>query len=48
MGIVVPLVIGFLVRGSDFSPALVFVGGMALLSVLSWTVIIGRIERITA
>lgn len=47
MGIVVPLVIGFLVRGDDFSPALFFVGGMALLSVLSWTVVLGRIERIT-
>ena len=46
MGIVVPIVIGFLVHGDDFSPALLFVGGMACLSVLSWTVIIGRIERI--
>jgi MFS transporter, ACS family, glucarate transporter len=46
MGVVVPLVIGFLVKGDDFSPALIFVGGMALLSVLSWTVVIGRIERI--
>jgi MFS transporter, ACS family, D-galactonate transporter len=35
-----------LVKGDDFSPALIFVGGMALLSVLSWTVVIGRIERI--
>jgi MFS transporter, ACS family, D-galactonate transporter len=48
MGIVVPLVIGLLVRGDDFSPALIFVGGMALLSVVSWTLIIGRIERIGA
>ena len=47
MGIVVPLVIGFLVRGNDFSPALIFVSGMGLLSVVSWTAIIGRIERIT-
>ncbi len=47
MGIVVPLAIGFLVHGDDFAPALLFVGGMALLSVISWTVIIGRIERIT-
>jgi MFS transporter, ACS family, D-galactonate transporter len=46
MGIVVPLVIGFLVRGNDFSSALLFVGGMALLSILSWTVIIGKIEQI--
>lgn len=46
MGIVVPLVIGLLVKGDDFAPALVFVGMMALMSVLCWTVVIGRIERI--
>jgi ACS family D-galactonate transporter-like MFS transporter len=46
MGIVVPLVIGWLVTGNDFSGALLFVGGMAVLSILSWTVIIGRIEQI--
>ena len=48
MGVVVPLVIGLLVRGNDFSPALIFVGAMALLSVFSWIVVIGRIERIHA
>ncbi len=48
MGIVVPLVIGVLVTGDDFSPALVFVGFMAALSVFSWTVVVGRIERIRA
>lgn len=46
MGIVVPLVIGFLVRGDDFSYALLFVGAMACLSVFSWTVVIGKISRI--
>ena len=46
MGIVVPLVIGFLVRGDDFAPALIFVGGMAVMSVLCWTLVIGKIERI--
>jgi ACS family D-galactonate transporter-like MFS transporter len=48
MGIVVPLVIGLLVTGDDFSPALVFVGGMAVLSVFCWTVMVGKIERIQA
>ncbi len=47
MGIVVPLVIGFLVRGGDFSPALMFVGGMALLSALSYLFVVGNVERIT-
>jgi MFS transporter, ACS family, D-galactonate transporter len=46
MGILVPLTIGFLVTGDDFSPALVFVGGMAILSIFSWTIIMGKIERI--
>lgn len=46
MGIVVPLVIGFLVSGDNFAPALVFVGGMAVLSVFCWTVVIGKIERV--
>jgi hypothetical protein len=46
MGIVNPLVVGFLVRGNDFSSALLFVGGMALLSIVSWTVIIGKVDQI--
>jgi ACS family D-galactonate transporter-like MFS transporter len=46
MGIVVPIVIGALISGGDFSPALVFVGGMACLSVFSWLVIVGRIETV--
>ena len=48
MGIVVPLVIGLLVTGDDFSPALAFVGGMAVMSVFCWTVVVGKIERIQA
>jgi len=43
---VVPIVIGALISGGDFSPALVFVGGMACLSVFSWLVIVGRIETV--
>jgi ACS family D-galactonate transporter-like MFS transporter len=46
MGIVVPIVIGALVRGGDFAPALVFVGGMASMSVFCWLVVVGRIETI--
>jgi MFS transporter, ACS family, D-galactonate transporter len=46
MGITVPLVIGFLVRGGSFAPALSFVGGMALLSTCSYLFIIGKIERV--
>lgn len=46
MGILVPILIGFLVSDGDFSPALVFVGGMSLLSIFSWIFIMGKIERI--
>jgi MFS transporter, ACS family, D-galactonate transporter len=46
MGIVVPLVIGFLVRGGSFAPALVFIGGMSLLSLVSYLFVIGPVERI--
>ncbi len=46
MGIILPLVIGYLVRGGDFAPALIFVGSMALLSAFSYLVLIGKVERI--
>ena len=46
MGIIVPLVIGFLIRGGNFAPALAFVSGMALISAFSYLVIIGKVERV--
>lgn len=46
MGILVPIAIGYLINGGDFSPALIFVGGMAILSIISWTIIMGKIEGI--
>ncbi len=47
MGILVPILIGYLVSGGNFAPALMFVGDMALLSIFFWIVIMGKIERIT-
>ncbi|WP_162010777.1 hypothetical protein [Sodalis glossinidius] len=47
IGILVPILIGYLVSGGNFAPALMFVGGMTLLSIFSWIVIMGKIERIT-
>lgn len=44
--IIVPLVIGYLVKGGDFSPALFFVGTLALAGVLSYIFLVGKIERI--
>ncbi len=46
--IVVPLVIGFLVRGGDFAPALFFVGLLALLGVGSYLFLVGSIRPVDA
>ncbi|MBU2946219.1 MFS transporter [Zobellia uliginosa] len=45
-GVVVPIVIGYLVEDGDFSPALFFIGGIALLGFISYTFIVGKVERI--
>lgn len=44
--IIVPIVIGFLVKGENFAPALVFIGGMALMGALSYIFLVGKVERI--
>ncbi|HEX5150901.1 MAG TPA: MFS transporter [Parafilimonas sp.] len=45
-GIVTPVVIGYLVKGGDFSPALLFVGSLAVAGALSYIFLVGKIERI--
>jgi MFS transporter, ACS family, D-galactonate transporter len=42
----VPLIIGLLVRGDDFAPALVFVAALAMTGVFSYIFVVGRVERI--
>ncbi|QNL50922.1 MFS transporter [Olivibacter sp. SDN3] len=42
--IIVPLVIGYLVRDGNFEPALTFVAAMALLGALSYIFLVGRIK----
>ncbi len=44
--ILVPLVIGLLVRGDNFAPGLFFVAALALAGALSYVFIVGRIERV--
>jgi ACS family D-galactonate transporter-like MFS transporter len=44
--IVVPLAIGFLVRGSNFTLPLIGVSGLALLGALSYIFLVGTIERV--
>jgi ACS family D-galactonate transporter-like MFS transporter len=44
--ICVPIVIGLLVKGNDFAPALVFMSAVGLVGALSYLFVVGRIERI--
>ncbi len=44
--ILVPIFIGFLIRGGDFSPALIFVAALALTGALSFIFIVRKVERI--
>jgi ACS family D-galactonate transporter-like MFS transporter len=44
--IIVPIVIGQLIHGDNFAPALVFIASIALLGALSYIFVVGRVERI--
>ena len=44
--VLVPLIIGFLVSGGDFAPALVFVCSLAAVGMCSYIFLIGKIERL--
>lgn len=45
--IVVPLVIGLLVRENNFAPGMIFVAMLALAGALSYIFVVGRLERVT-
>jgi MFS transporter, ACS family, D-galactonate transporter len=42
----VPFVIGYLVKGGDFAPALVFISSLAFLGICCYIFLVGRIERV--
>ncbi len=44
--IIVPIAIGFLIHGHDFTRPLIFVSAMAMLGALSYLAIVGNIERV--
>ena len=44
--IFVPIIIGFLVAGGDFAPALTFVGGLALTGACCYIFLVGKVERV--
>lgn len=46
--IIVPIVIGYLVSGGNFEPALVFIGTLGLAGACSYIFIVGKIEQATA
>ena len=46
--IVVPIVIGFLVEGGNFKPALVFVGTLGIIGACSYIFLVGKIEQVPA
>jgi ACS family D-galactonate transporter-like MFS transporter len=46
--IFVPFIIGYLVKGGDFEPALIFIALMAIFGVGSYVFLVGKIERVKA
>ncbi|MDQ0862007.1 MFS transporter [Bacillus sp. V2I10] len=44
--IAIPIVIGYLVRGGNFAPALIFISVVALIGALSYIFIVGKVSRI--
>lgn len=45
-GVVTPILIGYLVKGGDFKPALLYVGLIAALGFFSYLFLVGKVERI--
>jgi len=45
-GIFIPIVIGHLVKGGDFTPALVLIGCLPFAGALSYLFLVGKVERI--
>ncbi len=46
--VIVPVVIGFLVRSGSFEPALLFVGSLAVLGIFCYVFLVGKVERVTS
>jgi ACS family D-galactonate transporter-like MFS transporter len=45
--VVIPIVIGYLVRGGNFKPALFFIAAITIIGACSYIFMVGKIERIT-
>jgi ACS family D-galactonate transporter-like MFS transporter len=46
--VVTPLVIGLLIEGSNFTPALIYMCVVTLIGIFAYTVLVGKIERVAA
>ncbi|MBV9537924.1 MAG: MFS transporter, partial [Acidisphaera sp.] len=46
--ITVPIIIGYLVEGGDFTPALVFVAALSVFAAFCYVVLVGKMERVQA
>lgn len=44
--VITPILIGYLVKDGDFSPALFYIGVMAFLGFCSYLILVGKVERI--
>jgi len=44
--VAVPLIIGYLIKGNNFAPALIFVSASALAGALSYVFLVGKVERV--
>ncbi len=44
--IIIPIVIGYLARGGNFQPALIFISSVTVLGACSYIFVVGKIERI--
>lgn len=44
--IVVPIVIGYLAKGGNFQPALVFIGALGFIGACSYIFLVGKVERV--
>jgi MFS transporter, ACS family, D-galactonate transporter len=44
--VIIPIIIGYLAKGGDFTPALFFIGVVTVIGACSYLFIVGKIERI--
>ncbi|MFB8831220.1 MFS transporter [Azotobacter sp. CWF10] len=42
----VPIIVGLLVQGDDFTPAIIYIAAMALFGALCYSLVVGRVERL--